>query len=114
MNLTEDCIITFKEPVFVGGSFYRGRCKGAKYIGDRTISGKILKESYGSTGQHTFTILVDSCTGENSGQYKKGAKVRRKGRNLYPNVIDLVTPNEEKYQQLQQQKKLRKELAFSV
>ena len=43
MNLTQDCIVTFKEPVFTGGSFYRGRCKGAKYIGDRPISGKILK-----------------------------------------------------------------------
>ena len=87
MNLTEDCIITFKEPVFVGGSFYRGRCKGAKYIGDRTISGKILKESYGSTGQHTFTILVDSCTGENSGQYKKGDKVISKGQLIEPKHI---------------------------
>ena len=108
MDLTENCIITWKEPVFIGGSFYRGRCSGAKYVGDRTIKGKIVKESYGSTGQHTFTILIETCDGENADEYSKGQKIRRKGRNLYPNLLNVETPPTEQYELLREEKHSRK------
>jgi len=60
-----DEIIFFKAQ-FTGGY------KNATYLGHEMIKAVILKESYGSTGQHTFTL-----------QLEDGKKTRIKGRNLY-------------------------------
>ena len=76
MNLVVGDYVEFILPQFSGGSFYRGRCSGAKYLGDKQFSGTIEKESYGRTsGQHTFSIrLLD------------GSLKMVKGRNLYPAI----------------------------
>lgn len=75
MDLTTNCKIEFTESVFIGNY------PKAKFSHERTITGKVIKESYGSkTGQHTFTILVETCD-DNS--YYQGETIRRKGRNVY-------------------------------
>ena len=51
-------------------------------LGERTLVAVVLRESYGAkTGQHTFTLEV--CGGRGLEVPKSGAKIRRKGRNLY-------------------------------
>lgn len=79
--------ITWKEPVFEGfrpGAGKWGR-KQATCVGERTITGTVIKESYGAArGQHTFTILVESSEGFHA--VAPGTKILRKGRNLYPNL----------------------------
>lgn len=75
MDLTVDCIIKFKEAVFTG------TYPKAKYSHERTITGRIIKDSYGQkTGQHTFTINVIEC---DDLDISCGDKIRRKGRNVY-------------------------------
>ena len=72
--------ILYTESVF-GGSFRR-----PKYIGERTILADVLRESYGeTTGQHTFSLQVIEAFGEQPP--KAGAKIRRKGRNIYRNGV---------------------------
>ena len=77
--------IKFEEAVF-GGSF-----KKPKYIGSRTIVGKVVADSYGAAKQqHTFTIQLIDCTGTNCGEVtetakKNNGKIKRKGRNVYKN-----------------------------
>ncbi|MCF8237687.1 MAG: hypothetical protein K9I85_05995 [Saprospiraceae bacterium] len=73
-------VIEFKEAVFEG-SF-----KKPRYVGDRTIQARVLKESYGADKQqHTFTLEILSSTGANANEYKPGQTTRRKGRNIYKN-----------------------------
>lgn len=77
MNLCTGDKVKFQLPKFKGGSFFRGKSSGAKFIGYQEYIGIIEKDSYGSkTGQHTFTILLES-----------GDKKLVKGRNLYPNIL---------------------------
>ena len=102
-NLTIGTYVKIKEPVF-SGSF-----RNATYEGDRIISGEIVNESYGSTGQHTFTILAHSITGEDATKYKIGQKIRRKGRNVYPNLLDYRYP--EDHDKLAVEKQTRSEAA---
>lgn len=67
--------IKFKEAVF-GGSF-----KKPKYLGDREITAKIIKDSYGADKQqHTFTLIISS-----SGTDPLTSGTTRKGRNVYKN-----------------------------
>lgn len=89
MDLTKDTKIRFTEAVFTG-AYPR-----AKFSHERTIEGTIIKESYGEkTAQHTFTILVSKCSEDS---VKVGTKIRRKGRNVYPNCTVLEYPaNHEK------------------
>ena len=88
MDLTVDCIIEFKEAVFTG-TYPR-----AKYSHERTIKGRITKDSYGNTtGQHTFTIEVFECD-DNS--ISIGEKIRRKGRNVYKKCEVLSYPENHK------------------
>jgi hypothetical protein len=80
-------LVTWNAPQFTGGSFNGGRSQGAKYTGDKQLSGTVLRHSYGElTGQHTFTVLLTD-----------GSKKQVKGRNLYPNLIkhipDLESPD---------------------
>ena len=95
LNLVQGQWVKWKEPVFEG-SF-----KKPKYVGDRTLSGTIQNESYGTEkGQHTFTILLDSREGVNANQYLDGEKIRRKGRNLYPNVQETILAEDTKRKEL--------------
>lgn len=72
--------VEFTLPIFKGGSFFRGRCTGAKFVGNTEFVGKIVKHSYGKkAGQHTFTVLLTD-----------GTKKLVKGRNLYPNLTKHV------------------------
>ena len=92
-NLTRGCRVRFTEPVFIG-SYRNATC-----IGERTIVGTITADSYGrKTGQHTFTIAVESATGEDAQSVLEKGKIRRKGRNLYRDCETLATP--EDYQDL--------------
>lgn len=103
-NLTVDCYITFSESVF------SGHYRSPNYEGERTISGKIVKESYGSSrGQHTFTILIDEIDGAESSKYKIGQKIRRKGRNVYGGLEKVDYP--ENYATLAEEKRGRSENA---
>lgn len=105
-NLVVGCQITWQEPVFYG--YY----KNAKFGGYRKISGEIIKESYGSTGQHTFTVLAIEITGEEADKYEVGAKIRRKGRNLYPHLIDCTVPVD--YAERAREKEERKMAHFEI
>lgn len=71
-------VILFTEGVF-GGSYRR-----PKYLGERRIAAKIVKDSYGGTKQqHTFTIEVIASDGYSA--LEVGTKTTRKGRNIYRN-----------------------------
>lgn len=84
-NLTTGCAITWEETVFGGSP------RKPVVLGTRTVSGTIVKESYGAAKQqHTFTIEVSACTGYEP--IEAGAKVMRKGRNLYGNLTAIELP----------------------
>ena len=90
-NLTQGCHVIYDEAVF------SGYWKNASFEGYRTVSGTITKDSYGpKTGQHTFTILVDSIEedfgGPEANKYRVGQKIRRKGRNVYPLLKKVTYP----------------------
>ena len=98
MNLTIGTIIKFTEAVFTG--IY----PKAKYSHDRTITGTIIKDSYGSkTGQHTFTIEVTECDDES---YSYLEKIKRKGRNVYKKCQVISYP--QNHQELAEDKHKRK------
>ena len=72
--------ICFTEGVFAGS--YRR----PKFVGNRVIKAKVLKDSYGLyKQQHTFTLEVIASSGEDP--IVKGKKIRRKGRNVYRNGV---------------------------
>ena len=103
-DLTAGCKICFTEPVFSGS--YRN----ATYLGDRTITGTITKESYGAkSGQHTFTIQIEDVTGEQADVVREKGTIRRKGRNVYRDCLTLSTPDN--YQALRQDKHQRGAIA---
>ena len=88
-NLVVGSEITFTEGVF-GGSY-----RSAKHLGDRTIHGRIVRESYGGKrGQHTFTIEVIGCTGEAAEAVSKRKTIRRLGRNVYRDCTVLSQPTD--------------------
>lgn len=66
--------VRFERATFTGGSFGRFRSK-PKFAGFETVTGKIVRDSYGADKQqHTFTI-----------EHSDGSTLRIKGRNLYAN-----------------------------
>jgi len=72
--------IRFTEGVFCGS--YRR----PKFIGERTITATILRDSYGDEKQqHTFTIKVIDSGGTDA--LARGKTTRRKGRNVYRNGV---------------------------
>lgn len=76
MNLLKGQIIEWTEKVFLGHG------KDAIFCGERTNTGRIIKESYGDKrGQHTFTILILESKGYQT--LLAGKNVCRKGRNVY-------------------------------
>lgn len=73
-------IVTFAEAVF-GGSFHR-----PKFLGERTIVAKVIRDSYGAAKQqHTFTLEILECGGIDP--LKAGTVTTRKGRNVYRNGV---------------------------
>jgi hypothetical protein len=69
-------VVRFKESVF-GGSHW-----SPKYLGEREVVAKVLKDSYGrDRQQHTFTLEVLFSTGTQP--LEPGTITRRKGRNVY-------------------------------
>lgn len=87
MNLVVGSKFMFREPLFEG-SFRKPKFTG-RY---RTLTVKVLKESYGAQrGQHTFTLEVLECEAHANDNIPAGEKIRRKGRNLYPNILGSVT-----------------------
>ena len=72
--------VVWDAPQFSGGSFFRGRSKGAKYTGTLRLSGVVERHSYGQErGQHTFSVRLTD-----------GTLKRVKGRNLYPHLVEHV------------------------
>ena len=70
--------IEFYEAVFSGS------WRSPVYEGDRFIQARVLNESYGAAKQqHTFTLEVTDCSGVSP--ILRGARIRRKGRNIYRN-----------------------------
>ena len=66
--------------------------RNPKFLGEREITGKIVKDSYGTDKQqHTFSIKVDGVSGYGAddvlGKAKKtkDGTIRRKARNIYRN-----------------------------
>jgi len=85
--------IEFSEGVF-GGSFRR-----PKYIGERKIQAKVIKDSYGlEKQQHTFTLEVIKSSGEDA--IVEGKKIRRKGRNVYRNGTMRIAWKDERERKL--------------
>ena len=101
-NLTKGCHIVFEEAVF------SGHYRNATFNGYRTIGGEIVSDSYQKNG-HCFTILVDELDGVDASKYKIGQKVRRFGRNIYPNLQSVKYPDD--YNEAQEEKSQRSELA---
>lgn len=82
INCTGDAcngdVILFSEAVF-GGSFRK-----PKFLGERRIVARIVKDSYGNAKQqHTFSLEVIASDGYDA--LTPGAKTTRKGRNIYRN-----------------------------
>jgi hypothetical protein len=72
--------VTFDEAVFAGSH------RKPKFVGLRTISATVVKDSYGAgKQQHTFTLLVTGSTGVDP--LKVGEKALRKARNVYRNGV---------------------------
>lgn len=85
--------IKFTEAVF-GGSFRKPR-----FIGERTITANVMRESYGAAKQqHTFTLEVLECTGTEP--LAVGTVTRRKGRNIYRNQVLRLLWNDEAARQV--------------
>lgn len=75
-------VIRFSEAVF-GGSH-----RSPKYLGDRTISARVVKDSYGADKQqHTFSLVILASEGVQGDKYPPGSKTTRKGRNVYRNTV---------------------------
>lgn len=71
-------VIKWTEAVF-GGSFRK-----PKFLGERTITGLVINDSYGAQKQqHTFTIEVMESMGQDPPE--PGKTINRKGRNVYRN-----------------------------
>jgi len=83
----------------------RGNYINPKDLGERRIVGKILKESYSSRGQHTFTIEIINCEGFKKEDVLSKNKITRKGRNVYKDFNILEVP--EDVEKLQKEKKPR-------
>ena len=79
LNATGDVVtgdtVRFKEGVFGPG-------RKPKYLGERTVTAKIVDDSYGGKKQqHTFSLEVLDSDGFRP--LDPGVKARRKGRNVY-------------------------------
>lgn len=98
-------IIRFTEGVF-GGSYRKPR-----FLGERTITAEVLRESYGADKQqHTFTLRIIESEGEQP--MRADAQIRRKGRNIYRNgVYRLIWDDENKRREVADEKHARGDAA---
>lgn len=97
--------IEISEPVF-HGSF-----KNPKFLGNREFIAEIIKESYGGLrGQHTFTLKVHSAEGMEAKNILRKKTIRRKGRNLYKNLVRIIS-QPENVEELQNEKHKRGKIA---
>lgn len=79
--------IRFYKKIFVG------KYPNAKYIGEESMEGEVIKESYGlKRGQHTFTIKTEE------------GNIRMKGRNLYELCYRKEWENEEERKRILDEK----------
>ena len=63
-------------------SVWGGSHRKPRRLGERTVCGEVLRDSYGAAKQqHTFTIQVMTSSGFDA--LAPGAKICRKGRNVY-------------------------------
>ena len=84
--------IKFTEGVFAGS--YRN----ARFVGERVLVCKVIKDSYGALKQqHTFTLQVITCTGMEP--VKKGKTIRRKGRTIYRYGVERLVWNDEQHRE---------------
>ena len=116
INLVQGAWIKWKNELFKYSPGFRGRKGKSLYLGHQIYSGIIVKDSYGSTGQHTFSIILDRVPArvyedkalsvfDDHKKYKKGMRILKKGRNLYPNLIEVIYPND--FEKQAEQKELR-------
>src|SRR3990172_9109340 len=101
LNCTGDVVVgdtvRFTEGVFSGGSFGRFR-RSAKHVGDRTITARVIRDSYGrDKQQHTFTLLV--LMSEGCAPIEPGTQMTRKGRNVYRNGTERLEWDDESARQ---------------
>ncbi len=83
-------MIRFTEGVF-SGSFRR-----PKFIGNRIITARVVKDSYGDAKQqHTFALVIIHSYGVNTDEIKVGSTLRRKGRNVYRNGTERLLWDDE-------------------
>ena len=100
MDIVVGTKINFTEGVF-GGSWRK-----PYFRGNRTITGTVLRESYGAKrGQHSFTIAVHDAEGIDAEEVLSKAKIRRMGRNIYADCYILERP--ENYEELAEEKHAR-------
>lgn len=84
MNLVKGTEFEALLPIFIG--IY----PNMKFSHNVNVKGVIVKESYGTVvGQHTFTFTVLYSSDKN---YIVGKNYLKKGRNLYPYIIDYKVP----------------------
>ena len=103
ISLTIGCKIEFTESVYT--PYEEG--KVSTFIGERTITGRIISEDYSKkSGYHFFTIHVYSCIGTNAYLVEKGSKIVRRGTVVYPKLQVISFPDN--YQQLLDEKEKRK------
>jgi len=77
-NVVVGDVVRFTEAVF-GGSFRK-----PTHLGERTITARVVRDSYGSDRQqHTFSLDVVRADGFDASKLKPS--IRRKGRNVYRN-----------------------------
>lgn len=109
ISLTMGCKIEFTESVYT--PYEEG--KVSPFIGERTITGRIISEDYSKkSGYHFFTIHVYSCIGINAYLVENGSKIVRRGTVVYPKLQVISFPDN--YQQLLDEKEKRKALIVSV
>ena len=101
-------VIRFREAVF------KGSFRSPKFVGERTITARVEKESYGADKQqHTFSLRVISSDGIDP--LKAGERTRRKGRNIYRNGTErLVWRDEEARRAVADEKHRRGDAARQV
>lgn len=97
MNLVKGTWVKVSEDVFDGkykaGSWGGRSRKKPEFLGKRTFTGMIERDSYGvEKNQHTFSIRVEQVIEDPLDKLKVGDLVRRKGRTLYDNVIGYEAP----------------------
>lgn len=82
MNLITGMVLDVDFPVFIG-SF-----RSAKFSHKVRCRIEIIKDKYTPSGQHNFTFKVIEST--DCGEYCVDSVYRKFGRNMYPNVIEVI------------------------